>query len=404
MNIRNVFILTIIPLSSVQLYGMNNNTINPYGWNKTKPNDSLSLLLPNTGPNNINILKRTSETNIISPSPDKKTRTESPQGSESLLFVPNGITQGDPLANNPLENEQIMQIDPITVKPQNTALQPSPFALTIKKSIYNIDPIGLGNLLISNEVTQLSKEEKEDLYKFAREKKHLFKAINDFISETDRQELKTKYSSDDEYKNLQKMTRNLYALKTLPKLIFPQAFFTNTPYVKELLPKTTPDQALIALIKNEQEKISVCCFSFDLISIANALVNKKKDGILVEVITDKEQGQKPNALKVINLLRDNDIEVLSPQNKDYEKNHHKFSVFKRNLLNKPLLCNGSFNYSFNATKNCWEDMIISDDSEMIEAFDARFKEVKDRSTEFKFPQPIQQQSTMNNGLYNQQKK
>jgi len=343
MNIRNSLLLTLALLPSVELYGM----ITPF-----QPNNSQAAL-STTFANNTPTLKRPSENPIDFTGVEKKARIEELQ---------------------PLE---------------------SPLSTKIKKTMYNFDPVALGDLLISNEAAQLSKDQKEELHVFAKTHKTNVKEMramgHKIASQSDSQEIKTKFSYDSEYNNTQKISRYLYAFKTLPKLTFPQAFFTNAPYVKDLQPKTTPNQALIALIKNEQDTVSICCFSFDLMTIAEALVSKKKDGILVEVITDQEQGQKPNALKVINLLRDNNINVLSPQGDNFEHCHHKFSLFKRNLLDKPLLCHGSFNYTDSALKRNWEDMTISDDSEIVEAFDARFKEVKDRSTAFKFVAPIIQQ-------------
>ncbi len=383
MNIRNVLITTLISLSPLQLCGMNNNTINSYNQDRTKSNGSLPPLLPNPGSNNINILKRTSETNITSPSPDKKTRMESPQESESLILFPKA-TQGDPLSNNALENERMMQIDPITVKPQNIALQLSPHTLSIKKLIYNIDPIALDNLLVNNGTIQLSKEEKEDLYKSAKEQKKLIKTIHDIgntiASQTDSQEIKTKFLCDSEYKNIQKITHNLYALKTLPKLTFPQAFFTNAQRYRDAHQNQTPDQALLTLIKNEQEKISICCYHFDLENIAAKLICKKNKGIIVEVLTDQRQKN----LKAINLLVNNGISVSAPQNDSYEMNHHKFTLFKRNLFNKTLLCHGSFNYTDSAIQRNWEDMTISDDFDMIAQFEQQFEDVKNCSSQPKF--------------------
>ncbi len=370
MNIRNVFIITLISLSSIQLCGMYPKLAVNTGFNKT----------PSTE-NCFQNQKRSAEDTLISPSFEKKQRTESPQRSELCLFFSKETKQGDPLANIASEDKQ------------DTALQLSPHTLTIKKSIYDINPSALGNLLITNEATQLSKEGKEEFHAEAKEHKKRIKDMciigYEITSKSDNEEIKAKFSYDSEYNNAQKISRHLYAFKTLPKLTFPQAFFTNAPRYRDAHQNQTPDQALIALIKNEQEKISVCCFSFDLMPIANALVRKKKkDGIFVEVITDSRQGPKKNNLNVINLLRDNDINVLSPQNDNFEMNHHKFTLFKRNLLNKKLLCHGSFNYTDSALQRNWEDMTISDDADMIAQFEQQFENVKNCSSQPKFLENI----------------
>lgn len=319
MNIRNTLLFSLIFLSSLQSYGMNESSEQ----------------------NSAKNLKRPSEDNLFPSHPDKKVRTESPQRSEPL-----------------------------------PALQISPFFFNIKKSIYDIDPVVLGNLLVSNETVQLIKEEKEDLYKIAKEQKLLIKKINDagnkLASQTDSQTIKTKFLCDSEYKDIQKITRNLYAFKTLPKLTFPQSFFTNAQRYRIPTKNQTPDQALLALIKNEQEEISICCYIFDLIKIAEKLIHKKNKGVIVKIITDQKYGKN----NTINFLMNNDIPVLAPQNDRFEMNHHKFTLFKRNLFDKELLSHGSFNYTDSAVQRNWEDMTISEDPYIIAQFKQQFAEIE----------------------------
>lgn len=356
MNIRNVFIITLISLSSIQLCGMYPKLADNRGFNKIP---SAENCFPNQ--------KRSAEDILISPSFEKKQRTESPQKSALCLFFPKETKQGDPLANIVSEDKQ------------GTAFQLSPFALNIKKSIYNIDHVALGNLLITNEATQLSKEEKENFHAQAKEYKQRIKDMciigYEITSKSDNEEIKARFSYDSEYNNAQKISRNLYAFKTLPKLTFPQAFFTNAQRYRASTPNQTPDQALLALIKNEQEKISICCFYFDLENIANKLVHKKNNGVTVEVLTTQTQKN----LAALTLLAKNGISVLAPQNDPYEMNHHKFALFKRNLFDKKLLCNGSFNYTDSAIQRNWEDMTISDDADMITQFEQQFENVKNCS-------------------------
>ena len=319
MNIGNSIIVVFSLLLPIQAYSMMGSSI-----------PKQPLVITN------NSLKRTASKDIISPSPEKKTRTED-------------------------------TIDP--------------FLSEIKQNIHNFDSTSLNNLLITNSVKNLTKEDRQNLYSYAKQSKTNIKAINALSSkikeQTDNQEIKTKFSYDTEYQELQKITRNLKTLTILPKLTFPQAFFTQAPYTKD--PRITLDQILARFIKNEQQQISACCYHITLDTISKALINKKNKGITIEVATNQNQGDQLNASKEISTLINNNIPVFWPHNDNYEQMHHKFFIFERNILNKKLLWLGSYNPTPNGNTRSWDDVTILDDADIIKLYQQRFKEVKSRS-------------------------
>ena len=271
----------------------------------------------------------------------------------------------------------------------------------IKKSIYNCNPNDLATLIFSKHACQLNDEQKNSLHNIAKEFKNQIVHIEKFtfthniLPQIENKAVKAKFAFTIERKNLQKISRNLLALKTLQSLEFPQFIFTPIPLcdynksVKESDIRIKPDQCVTALIKNEQKGICLCCFHITLESTARALIKKKEEGISVEVITNQEQGSEGN--QAIQLLIDNGISVLSPQRK-FEQMHHKFCLFDCNIGDKSLLWTGSYNLTAHSNSHSWEDVNILDYVAMIKQYRARFEEIKSNSNPYVIPaiQPQQE--------------
>ncbi len=262
----------------------------------------------------------------------------------------------------------------------------SPLHIECEKITFSLDSIALENLLTTPQAAQLNKAERAELYAQAKQLKRQIREMrtigNTITTQVNSPALKAKFLFDDEYKNIQKITHYLYALNTLPKFTFPQAFFTSVPYSNNPSYKPTPDEALLALIKNEQQKISICCFHFNLMNIALALIHQKKKGIIIELFTNQDQGTGQDSQHVIKLLMDNKISVCSPQNDRYESNHHKFAIFACNLLDKKILCTGSFNWTDNAKHRSWDDLNVLDNEEIIEQYTGRIAQLTERSSKY----------------------
>ena len=100
----------------------------------------------------------------------------------------------------------------------------------------------------------------------------------------------------------------------------------------------------------------------------------------IDIIADQDQGKSLNAKWVLTILQEKDIPIASPKNDTFEQMHHKFFIFKKNLFDKPLLVIGSYNPTDHSTTHSWDDILITDDSNIIEQYQNRFEEVKKRST------------------------
>ncbi len=284
-------------------------------------------------------------------------RGSSPIPSNRPIKVAN--TQDTPLQPGPMDVERTI-IERAQLNPREFE-----FYRKIKNGIYTADSLTFEQLLSQPQARSLSKKDKTDLYLQA-------KSLEEPL-------LTNPGLWADDLKRITTIKNCLFAYQSIPQFSFPQAFFTADPYNRPA--DTRPDLSLIiaGLIKNEKEKIYVCCFHFTLGSLAEALVEQKDKGVSVEIITNQSQGSNPQDKFIITNLQESGIPVLSPQNDKFEQMHHKFFIFQKNLLDKRLLVIGSYNPTKHGNTNSWDDIMILDDPAIIDQYLARFEEVKSRS-------------------------
>lgn len=250
----------------------------------------------------------------------------------------------------------------------------------ILHGIHTIAPEAIDRILSSEKhLAMLTDKHRDDLHRKACESQDRISAIHKLGSEvaikTTDQTVKEKFSFDTEYENAKKITFTLYAFKFLKKFTFPQVLFSPRPYRDDLRPSL--DKVLEALIMNEQQKISICCFHLTLYNIADTLVRQKNMvGVTIELVTDQKQGRTNPPLQALKHLVNSDILVFAPRSRNYETNHHKFIIFNCNILNKRLVWHGSYNLTGHANKNSWDDIVILDDADVIDDYLARFEEIK----------------------------
>lgn len=253
----------------------------------------------------------------------------------------------------------------------------------------NLDLAGVRHQLSQHEETQkLTPEERNTLFDKAAESCHKISNMQRFgsmlIGNMTDELLIQKFSFEQEAKQAHKIKNLFYAFKLLKDFKFPQVHFGPQPYAKQDL-RPSLNTILESLIMNEEKEISVCCFHLTIYTVAQALVNQKKQGVLVEVITNQKQNEKNPVLQPIKHLVENDIVVSAPKNQAFETNHHKYFIFKSNVCKKPLVWAGSYNCTGHSNENSWEDVTIFDDAKIVENYRARFSEIKAAS------QPITQE-------------
>lgn len=247
-------------------------------------------------------------------------------------------------------------------------ITPSDQTAFIQKLEYEIyadsDPSEMGRLLSLPEAQLLSYKNKKALYEQAESLEKM---------------MKTPVADPSHIQITAKKKNLLYAFMLLPNFTFPQIFFTPIPYQRLTDKRSLLKDILIALIKNEQEGIYICSFHLTLGSVGQALIEQKNKGVLVQVITNQIDRNHPNLWIIPAELQHQGISVLSPQNEKFEQMHHKFFIFKKNLLGKSLLVTGSYNPTSHSDTHSWDDIIIIDDPNIINTYLERFEEIKRRS-------------------------
>ena len=258
----------------------------------------------------------------------------------------------------PQEPVKKLQVVPL-IEPSQTN-----FIQKIEHEIYtDSDPAVMGYLLCQPAAQLLSDENKKALYRQAE-------AL---------EEMQETPSTDPLHRNIITKKNYLYAFTFLPNFTFPQIFFTPTPYQRLTDKRSLLKNILISLIKNEQEEIFICSFHLTLSSLGQALVEQKNKGILVHVITNQIDKNNPAQWMLPAELQHQGISVLSPQNDRFEQMHHKFFIFKKNLLGKSIMVTGSYNPTQHSDTNSWDDIIILDDQDTINKYLERFEEIRRRS-------------------------
>ncbi|MGE0207218.1 MAG: phospholipase D-like domain-containing protein [Candidatus Babeliales bacterium] len=284
-----------------------------------------------------------------------------------------GSEQGDFPSPKKLKGEESPEVSEVQV------VQENPLVLAIKKEIFALNPEQLAKVLEEQGIEQIDKKTKDDLLELAssNNKKFINFALlaSKFGQPFTSKDLQEKLNFGIQIKSTKRIENYLKAFILLERgFKFPQAFFNPAPYIPND-PRPSLDDILKALIKNEQEKIQVCCFHFTLYNVADCLVQQKNnEGVCVEVLTNQDQGENP-VLQPLEHLISNGIVVKAPVRNNCETNHHKFVIFTANVGGKSLVWHGSYNMTGHSNKRSWEEVTILNDSYIINQFIDRFNEI-----------------------------
>lgn len=184
------------------------------------------------------------------------------------------------------------------------------------------------------------------------------------------------------------ITRSLRAIPTgLTHGIYARQMLLNgRNYVRRALfsPDHNIKQVLRGLIQEEQLSISIAIFTLTDHDIAHDLIDAKKRGIRIEIVTDEQTRHAEHSK--IPLLMKNNIRVFSfPPKKDPTLDrwqaimHNKFALFGRSITGKRMLLTGSFNWSISANSINQENVMVLDDQEVCLSYLKQFEIIKQRS-------------------------
>jgi hypothetical protein len=126
---------------------------------------------------------------------------------------------------------------------------------------------------------------------------------------------------------------------------------------------------ILSLIKAEKKEIRVACYLLNNTKIIDALVQAIQRGIRIQIIIDAEQ--------ISDVLHSSNLSYCAWKNivstSSYPpKMHNKFFIFSDNIFNQSILVTGSANCTLSAQNNNWENLIVSNNPELITQFSNRF--------------------------------
>lgn len=201
---------------------------------------------------------------------------------------------------------------------------------------------------------------------FGKEKLSSCKRVNeskDPISPQDNIEVDSEFWSPELDDYLTKIDHELEIKKLLISSdgVVDQAFFTPENDIKSLL---------ISLIELEKKSICVAIYALTDNDINNALIAAYSRGIKIKIIVDSYSQKWP---KKLYYLAKKGIKIWTYQGGGLSKMHHKFCIFKDNINNKRLILNGSFNFTYAANSDNYENITIRDNEVLVARFKKQFK-------------------------------
>ncbi|MBI5245694.1 MAG: DUF1669 domain-containing protein [Elusimicrobia bacterium] len=158
-------------------------------------------------------------------------------------------------------------------------------------------------------------------------------------------------------------------------------------------PNEPVESHIIRAIENAKESIQLSLYEFTSRGILKALLAAKKRGVKLEIIlcdsavnprteplTEKEkeagktQYTRYRSEQIWALIRNGvDVTVIGRPTK-YGINHHKFAVFDGKLAEF-----GSYNWTYTSEKNHWENVLFSNETDRVKAYQDVFKYLRSMS-------------------------
>jgi mitochondrial cardiolipin hydrolase len=129
--------------------------------------------------------------------------------------------------------------------------------------------------------------------------------------------------------------------------------------------------ALIGLIKKTKKTMDICVYTITDDSIAREIINAKKRGVEIRIITDDDKVKSRSS--DIRLFKQHDIPVKIDSKAQLM--HHKFTVF-----DDEIVVTGSFNWTRTASTRNYENIIITNRDSAVLAFNGEFKSLWEELT------------------------
>jgi len=133
------------------------------------------------------------------------------------------------------------------------------------------------------------------------------------------------------------------------------------------------EKILLDTIKKARREIYVAAYAFTRRQIAEALIDKHGDGVMVHVKMDAGQAAGQWAKPIVNKLRRHGISIDLIEMPPYKHMHHKFVV-----VDGRYVVTGSYNFTTGASQANWENVALIEGAPVAAAYIKEWKRIKDK--------------------------
>jgi len=125
-------------------------------------------------------------------------------------------------------------------------------------------------------------------------------------------------------------------------------------------------RAITHRLDGARHAIDLCLFTITDDRLSGSIIDAHRRGVLIRIVTDNDKAHDLGS--DVDRLRDAGIPVREDQSPFHM--HHKFAIFDRSLL-----LTGSYNWTRGAARDNQENLIVTDDRGLVNAFGHRFEQL-----------------------------
>jgi len=135
------------------------------------------------------------------------------------------------------------------------------------------------------------------------------------------------------------------------------------------------DEILIKEINGTQKTLNIAIYSLTKENIADAILEAKKRGVDVKVITDKLESKSKFQKAILDKLKTNSIPVKI-------NSHAGLMHLKLSIVDDKTVLGGSYNYTANATKENDENLIVMRNSNIVSDYSTEFNAMWSNTSDY----------------------
>lgn len=137
-----------------------------------------------------------------------------------------------------------------------------------------------------------------------------------------------------------------------------------------------PDKQLIKVIKTSTKSLDVSIYSLTKTDIVDSIIDAKRRGVCIRIITDKQESQSRSESKQLYKLKAAGIPIKV-------NSHSGLMHEKITIVDKNVVTTGSFNYTESATTKNDEVLVVIHNSMDAQQFEKEFERMWNDTSNFR---------------------